>query len=254
MPAHLIVDNVYKNFMLDEKEIVVLDGLDFSLECGDFLTILGPSGCGKSTLIRCICSFESVNRGNILLDGQPIGKPGIDRIMVFQDFNQLFAWKSVLDNVVYPLKLNHIGKNHEDRVRIAEKYLDMVHLRDFLNAFPNQLSGGMRQRVAIARALAMEPKVLLMDEPFGALDAQTRTILQKELLQIWGKTGSTIIFITHNIQEAIILGNKIIVLSQLPARIKLLEENPMGIPRMPETPPFVKLWKKLYANLDVKRF
>lgn len=254
MSDYVVLKDVEKNFSLNGERIRVLDKISFSLEAGDFLTVLGPSGCGKSTLIRCICGLEIIDGGSVRIDDVEVRGTGPDRIMVFQDFNQLFQWKSVLDNVVYPLRLTSKHKNKKELVETAEHYLRMVHLNDFFNAYPNQLSGGMRQRVAIARALAIQPKILLMDEPFGALDAQTRSILQKELQEIWQKTKTTIIFITHNIQESIILGNKILVMSRIPAQIKLFLDNNLDIPRMPETREFMDLWKKLYKNLDVKRF
>jgi NitT/TauT family transport system ATP-binding protein len=250
----LELNKVNKGYTLDGNAFTVLDDISFYLEKGDLLTILGPSGCGKSTLIRSICGLETIDSGKISIDGKEVYKTGSDRIMVFQDFNQLFPWKTVLENVVYPLKLNNLYNSNTERKERAEHFLQMVHLQDFLNAYPNQLSGGMRQRVAIARSLALNPKVLLMDEPFGALDAQTRAILQQEILNIWQETGTTIIFITHNIQESIILGSKITVLSKLPASIKLFIENEIPIPRLPETPEFMKLWHTLYGELDVKRF
>ena len=250
----LEVRNLYKEYLLNGQAFTVLDNINFSLESGDFLTILGPSGCGKTTLIRCICGIEAPELGEVRIDGANIKGIGPDRLMIFQDFNQLFPWKSVVDNVTYPLKLNKVGSNKEEREVIANEYLEMVNLTAFRNAYPNQLSGGMRQRVAIARSLALQPKVLLMDEPFGALDAQTRAILQKELLVLWEKYKTTIIFITHNVQESIILGSKVMVLSLCPAKIKLMTENPLESPRMPETSEFMAFWRELYGKLDTKRF
>ncbi|MEA2016073.1 MAG: ABC transporter ATP-binding protein [Actinomycetota bacterium] len=254
MQKVLEVDGLNKSFHMNKKNIHILDDISISLEKGDFLTILGPSGCGKSTLIRCICCFEKIDSGIIKVDGIPVNKPGPDRLMVFQEFNQLFHWKTVWENIIYPLNLNHRNKTKKEKEEIAGRFLEMVKLKDFKNAYPKQLSGGMCQRVAIARALAIGPKILLMDEPFGALDAQTRSILQKELMDIWNKTEIIIIFITHNIQESILLGNKIIVLSQIPAVIKVMIDNTMPFPRKPETPEFMDLWNKLYSTLDVKRF
>lgn len=251
---YLDVRQLSKSFELDNKELVVLDKLSFQLDEGDFLTVLGPSGCGKSTLLRCIAGLDTATSGDIVVAGQVINKTGPDRLMVFQDFNQLFQWKNVLENVKYALHITNPILSKEEIKTRALRSVEMVHLEKFIKAYPNQLSGGMRQRVAIARALAIRPKVLLMDEPFGALDAQTRAILQKELLNIWLETKITIIFITHNIQESILLGNKIIVLSQSPASIKVYHENNLEIPRFPETPLFMELWNILYKNLEVKRF
>ena len=250
----LQLKDVSKAYVLNGDTLQVLQSINFSLDSSDFLTILGPSGCGKSTLIRSICGFEKIDSGEIVLGGKRVTKTDSDRIMVFQDFNQLFAWKTVLENVIFPLELNKKYSSKEERKEKAISYLKMVHLDGFFDAYPNQLSGGMRQRVAIARALALGPKVLLMDEPFGALDAQTRSILQLELIKIWQKTNVTIIFITHNIQESIILGNKILVMSTTPGTVKLFIDNKLGIPRKPETPEFMELWNVLYNNLDVKRF
>ncbi len=252
--SNLTVQDLVKQYSLEGKSFTVLDKLSFSVDSGDFLTILGPSGCGKTTLIRCICSIEEPTSGKILLDGEPISGIGPDRLMVFQDFNQLFPWKTVIENVIYPLKLNKVSGDMKVLTRRAEEFLELVHLSEFKHAYPNQLSGGMRQRVAIARSLALNPKVLVMDEPFGALDAQTRSILQKELKTLWRKFKTTIIFITHNVQEAILLGSKVMVLSLSPARIKYYEENPLPEPRMPETPEFMDLWHTLYDQLDTRRY
>lgn len=252
--SDLQVKNLSKSYMLDDKVLPVLKNINIDLKSGDFLTVLGPSGCGKSTLIRCICGMETPNSGEILIDGQPISGIGPERLMVFQDFNQLFSWKTVKENIIFPLKLNKISSDKQKLNDTADEFLKIVNLQKFANAYPNQLSGGMRQRVAIARSLALKPKVLLMDEPFGSLDAQTRAILQKELYQLWEQFKITIIFITHNVQEAIILGNKIIVLGLQPATIKMQKDNHIPYPRMPETAPFMSLWKTLYGQLETKRF
>lgn len=252
--SDLQVKNLYKSYQLDNKELKVLKNISISLDSGDFLTVLGPSGCGKSTLIRCICGMETPDAGEILIDGKPIDGIGPERLMVFQDFNQLFPWKTVEENIIFPLKINKVTDDKVKLNEIAEEFMDIVNLKQFRNAYPNQLSGGMRQRVAIARSLALNPKVLLMDEPFGSLDAQTRAVLQKELHLLWEKFKTTIIFITHNVQEAIILGSKIIVLGLMPASIKIEKVNKIPYPRMPETEEFMALWKELYEQLETKRF
>lgn len=252
MAAKVEVRDLWVKFSSDHGDVQALEEITFDVEPGEFLTVLGPSGCGKSTLIRCIAGFQPPEKGEILLSGQPVCRPGPDRIMVFQEFDQLFPWRTVMGNVSYALKLKGLSK--AEREQRARRFLDMVGLIGFEHAFPHQLSGGMKQRAAIARSLALDPDILLMDEPFGSLDAQTRSILQTELVRIWQRVGSTVVFITHNIQEAILLGDRVLVMSARPGRVKEIVENPIPRPRMPETPEFMTLWHKLYGMLEVKRF
>ncbi|ADG81385.1 ABC transporter ATP-binding protein [Thermincola potens] len=249
---HLEIKNVTKAYVNRQQQIVALDKVSFEIDEGELFCILGPSGCGKSTLLRCIAGFEQVTEGEILVGGRPVDKPGPDRTMVFQGFDQLLPWKTVLENVEYPLKVNKLGSPTERRERAAE-FLELVGLSEFKDNYPHQLSGGMKQRVAIARALALKPKVLLMDEPFASLDAQTRTVLQTELIGIWEKFRPTIIFITHNIQEAIILGSKIAVMSKRPGTIKKIITNQLGRPRFVGYPGFDEMWQELHALLDYNR-
>jgi NitT/TauT family transport system ATP-binding protein len=200
--------------------------------------------------LRLIAGFEKPTEGTVLLDSKQVREPGPDRAMVFQDLNQLFPWKTTFKNVVYPLKVNKLYSNSQDISENAKKYLRMVGLTEnFDTAFPHQLSGGMKQRVAIARALALDPKVLLMDEPFGSIDAQTRTGLQVELLRIWDETKKTILFVTHNIEEAILLGTRILVLGTNPGRVLQIFNNPLPRPRIPTDPDFGRFWEKLYNLL-----
>ncbi len=252
MADKVTVKNLFVKFEGEQGNVQALKDISFAVNQGEFLTILGPSGCGKSTLIRAIAGFQSLEKGNIILDGKNVSKPGPDRIMVFQEFDQLFPWRTVIGNITYALKVSGIKK--KERNQKAMHYLEMVNLKDFARAFPHQLSGGMKQRAAIARSLALNPEILLMDEPFGSLDAQTRSILQSELVRIWEKVGSTIIFITHNIQEAILLGDRVMVMSTAPGRINDIVEVKIGRPRLPETPEFMKLWHRLYGLLETKRF
>ncbi|RMF91933.1 MAG: ABC transporter ATP-binding protein [Nitrospinota bacterium] len=246
--AKLTVRNLSKRF--HHPPVQALQGVSFQVEDGDFVCIIGPSGCGKSTTLRLIAGFEHPTEGEVLLDGERVTEPGPDRAMVFQDLNQLFPWKTTLKNVLYPLQINRLYKNEAERVATAKRYLRMVGLEEnFDQAFPHQLSGGMKQRVAIARALALDPKVLLMDEPFGSVDAQTRTTLQQELLRIWEATQKTIIFVTHNIEEAIILGTRIIVFGTNPGRILEIFDNPLSRPRLPSDPVFGEFWETLFALL-----
>jgi NitT/TauT family transport system ATP-binding protein len=244
----LKVTNLSKRYL--EPPVQALKDVNFEVNDGDFFCIIGPSGCGKSTTLRLIAGFEKPTEGTVLLDSKQVREPGPDRAMVFQDLNQLFPWKTTFKNVVYPLKVNKLYSNSQDRSENAKKYLRMVGLTEnFDTAFPHQLSGGMKQRVAIARALALDPKVLLMDEPFGSIDAQTRTGLQVELLRIWDETKKTILFVTHNIEEAILLGTRILVLGTNPGRVLQIFNNPLPRPRIPTDPDFGRFWEKLYNLL-----
>lgn len=215
---YLHIDGIEKSFKTkDRGQFKVLDHIDLEVEKGQFVSIVGPSGCGKSTLLYLIAGLDKPDAGEIRVEGNPIKGPGPERVVVFQE-DGLFPWLTVLDNVTYGLKLKGMSKQEAEKK--AEKMLKMVHLSKYLDSYPHQLSGGMKQRVAIARALVMEPEILLMDEPFAALDEQTRMVLHKELLDIWRELKITIIFITHNIREAVLLSEKIIVFATRPGRIK----------------------------------
>lgn len=198
--------------------------LDFSVREGEFITIVGPSGCGKSTLLDLISGLSLPSHGRILMDGQKITGPGLDRGIVFQQY-ALFPWKTARGNIEFGLEAKGVPK-HERREQ-AEYFLALVGLSPFANRYPHELSGGMKQRVAIARSLAFNPDVLLMDEPFAALDAQTRESLQSELLRIWQKTKKTIIFITHGIDEAVYLGERVVVLTPGPGTVKKIVDIPL---------------------------
>jgi len=197
---------------------------DVSLDVGtrEFVALLGPSGCGKSTLLYLLGGFLPIEAGRILIDGKSAGAPGPDRGIVFQHF-ALFPWKTVRSNVLYGLE--RMGLPREEREKRAQSFIDLVGLHGFEDSYPSQLSGGMRQRTAIARTLAFDPKILLMDEPFGALDAQTRSLMQSELLDIWRRTPKTVIFVTHDVQEAVYLAGRVAVMSARPGRIKALVDT-----------------------------
>ena len=215
---YLRIDGIEKSFNSKERgKFKVLDNIDLKVEKGQFLSIVGPSGCGKSTLLYMIAGLDKADQGSIRVEGKEIKGPGPERVVVFQEHG-LFPWLTVLDNVTYGLKLKGMGKKEAETK--ALETLKLVHLSKYVHSYPHQLSGGMKQRVAIARALVMEPDILLMDEPFAALDEQTRMVLHKELLEIWQKLKITIVFITHNIREAVLLSEKIIVLATRPGRIK----------------------------------
>lgn len=240
MSKLLEISGLRKNYHDSPDSKDILKNLDLTVNEGDFLCILGPSGCGKTTLIRCIAGFEDYE-GSIKVDGEMVTKPGIDRIMVFQDFNQLFPWKTVKKNIQYPLKINGI-KDKAELERIAQEHLELVGLDAYGDFYPHQLSGGMKQRVAIAKGLALNPKIILMDEPFASLDAMTRNKLQAELWKIKEKENATVIFITHNIQEALVLGTRIILISK-EGKIKIEMDNKIPKPVTPASEGYGEMWK-----------
>ena len=244
--------NIEKYFQHDGKQLKTLDGIDLTVNDGEFVCIVGTSGCGKSTFLRTIAGLETPDNGEILLDGQPLSDTGPDRIMVFQE-GALFPWLNVQDNVEYGLKIAGIPK--EKRNEISHRYLDMMQLTQFATSFTYQLSTGMKQRVAIARALVMEPDVLLMDEPFAALDPQTRDLLLVEMQLIWQKTKKTIIFVTHNVAEAVVLGTRVLVFSHRPAKIKKEVEIDYQRPRLTDDENLLPYQKKILAELrpEVKK-
>jgi NitT/TauT family transport system ATP-binding protein len=229
-PIKLEVRNLHKVFPKKDGDVTALRNLSFQTHRREFLSIIGPSGCGKSTLIRILAGLESPSSGEVLLEGVPVSGPGPDRGMVFQGYT-LFPWLTVKKNVMFGLSL--AGKSEVTAQAEAMQWIELVGLAKFANAYPSELSGGMKQRVAIARALANQPKVLLMDEPFGALDAQTRAHMQGYLLEIWRHVDITIIFITHDLDEAIYLADRILVLKANPGEVQELIEVPVPRPRTP---------------------
>ncbi|MGE4424613.1 MAG: ABC transporter ATP-binding protein [Pseudodesulfovibrio sp.] len=213
----LSIDNLGKVFDSNKGEVTALKDINLTVDRGELAVIVGPSGCGKSTLLNIVAGLEGASSGAAVLEGEPITGPGADRGMVFQSYT-LFPWLTVRKNVEFGLRLK--GVPPAERAEIARKYINLVGLGEFENALPKELSGGMKQRVAIARVLANKPVMLLMDEPFGALDAQTRLLLQELLLDVWRKESSTILFITHDIDEAILLADNVYIMSRRPGRIK----------------------------------
>lgn len=222
-------EHVHKEFLVRSEQgqrdqrFVAVDDLNLEIRAGEFLVLVGPSGCGKSTLLDLLAGLALPTRGRVLLDNVPITGPARDRGVVFQQY-ALFPWRTALDNVAFGLEV--AGLNRKARREQALHYLDLVGLSAFADRYPHELSGGMKQRVAIARSLAYDPQVLLMDEPFAALDAQTRETLQEELIGIWQRTGKTIIFITHGIDEAVVLGQRVAVMTSRPGRIKRIVDIP----------------------------
>ena len=221
------------------REVQALDDVSLEVAPREFVALLGPSGCGKSTLLYLLGGFLPIERGSIAVEGAPVTAPGPDRGIVFQHF-ALFPWKTVRANVLYGLE--KMGLEREARERRAQAYIDLVGLAGFEDSYPSQLSGGMKQRAAIARTLAIDPKILLMDEPFGALDAQTRSLMQAELLAIWQRTPKTVIFVTHDVQEAVYLAQRVVVMSARPGRVKAVVETRFdhADPHILRSKPFVE--------------
>jgi NitT/TauT family transport system ATP-binding protein len=244
----LAVDNVTLQYKTVQHLVTATYRVGFEVREGERFVLLGPSGCGKSTLLKAVAGFMPPVEGEIRLRGKPIRQPGSDRMMVFQEFDQLLPWKTVLGNVLFPQLVNK-RMPKDAATEHARAMLAKVNLSRFENVFPHMLSGGMKQRVAIARALAMEPAVLLMDEPFAALDALTRRNMQEELKALWDDVGFTVLFVTHSIEEAILVGSRILVLSPHPGRVKAeLNADHLGFKDI-GTPEFEKLHRRIHDLL-----
>jgi len=219
-PSPLLqLNGVTLDYAHSGQRILATHEVDFSVYRGDRFVLLGPSGCGKSTLLRAVGGFHRPSAGNILLNGSQVRQPGPDRVAVFQEFDQLPPWKTAKENVMFPLLASKRAGKHE-AAELAQHWLNKVGVDKFANSYPHMLSGGMKQRVAIARALAMQPEILLMDEPFAALDALTRRNMQELLQTLWEEVGFTMLFITHSIEEALVVGNRILLLSPHPGRVR----------------------------------
>lgn len=242
MTSHIQIDKVSKIFSSSDREIIALDDINLDVTQGEFICLLGPSGCGKSTLLNAVAGFSLPTSGSILVDGKPVMEPGPDRGMVFQEY-ALFPWMTVFENIAFGLEIKKLPK-----IQISEKVgalLEMLNLQDFRDRYPKDLSGGMRQRVAIARVLALDSPIMLMDEPFGALDSLTRRNLQDELLRIWTEFKKTIIFVTHSIEESIYLADRIVVMTYRPGKIKKIVNVTMPRQRDPSSASFNDLKKEL---------
>jgi NitT/TauT family transport system ATP-binding protein len=248
--AKLEVRNVSKSFRHDGSSLIVLDNLSLTVADLEFIVLLGPSGCGKSTLLRIIDGIESCDSGSIILNGRDVtGRAGEGRGMVFQA-SELFPWRTVLQNVEFGLEVAGVERNA--RRETARQYISLVGLEKFENSYPHQLSGGMQQRVGIARALAIRPQLLLMDEPYGALDVMTRDLLQVELLRIWESERKTVLFVTHSIEEAIFLADRIVSMTPRPGAIDRIVDVPFGRPRNEElkaSPEFQSLRRDIWNSL-----
>lgn len=240
--AQIVVNNVQKVFSTPGGKVVALKDINLEIEKGEFVCLLGPSGCGKSTLLNAVAGFQPPSAGEIVIDGKKILTPGPDRGMVFQEY-ALFPWMTVAQNIAFGMEVQHKAK--DEITATVNQLLDLLHLKDFRDRFPKDLSGGMRQRVAIARVLALDSPIMLMDEPFGALDALTRRNLQDELLRIWEKLQKTIIFVTHSIEESIYLADRIVVMTYRPGTIKRDQRVTMPRSRDPSSSEFNELKREL---------
>ena len=254
----LKIDNVYKEYQGRNGKTIALNGVSLDIKENEFICVVGPSGCGKSTLLNIIAGLLEPTSGTVTLDGKVIEGTGVERGVVFQQY-ALFPWRTVLKNVMFPLEMKKVPKAEAEA--IARKYIKSVGLEGFEKSYPKELSGGMKQRVAIARAYAANPEVLLLDEPFGALDAQTRVQLQTELLETWEKEKKTCFFITHDVDEAVILAQRVIIMSARPGRIKKIVDIDIPYPRTQATktdPRFLELkseiWNQVYQEfLEVRK-
>jgi NitT/TauT family transport system ATP-binding protein len=247
--AKICVEGLRKEFVDEEtsRRVLALDGADLEVRDGEFLCLLGPSGCGKSTLIFILAGLQTASAGRVTLYGRPVSGPGPDRGVLFQQL-ALFPWRTAIDNVAFGLEMQGLSRARA-RAR-AQVFLELVGLAEFAQSFPHEMSGGMQQRVAIARLLAHEPEVLLMDEPFGALDAQTRARMAHELARIWERARKTVLFVTHSVDEAIYLGDRVAVMTARPGRIKTIVEVPLDRPRDVVGAEFNALRRLLLSQLE----
>jgi NitT/TauT family transport system ATP-binding protein len=241
------IRDLSKVFSKDKKTVTALDAFSLDIMDSEFVCLLGPSGCGKTTVLRIVAGLEKKTSGSVVLHGANIASAGSNRGMVFQEF-ALFPWRTVRRNIEFGLEVKGIPE--EKRGGISDRYIELVGLSGFEDAHPSELSGGMKQRVGIARALANEPEVLLMDEPFGSLDAQTRNLMQKELLRIWSATGKTILFVTHSVDEAVFLADRIVVMTARPGKVREIIPVNLARPRERTSREFIDVRGKVLAELD----
>jgi ABC-type nitrate/sulfonate/bicarbonate transport system ATPase subunit len=244
---HIEVRDVSLAYDTPAGRVLGVDGATFAIEASEFLCIVGPSGCGKSTLLNIIAGFLKPTGGDIRIDGRKVTGHGMDRGVVFQDFAQLFPWRTALRNVAFGLEMK--GMAREERERVALDQLRLVKLDKFAHAYPHHLSGGMQQRVAIARALAYNPSVLLMDEPFAALDALTRDDMQRLLADVWRETRKTVIYVTHNVAEAVYLADRVVIMTPHPGTVKMEVPIRLARPRDPLSVDFLDYQKQLLSQL-----
>lgn len=247
MSGNIEIKNLRKVFKADNKETVALEDFSLDIKKGELVSVVGPSGCGKTTMLRVIAGLLEPTSGEVIIDGRKCEGPGPDRGMVFQEF-ALFPWRSVRKNVEFGLEIAGVPK--EERRERALRYIKAVGLDGFEDHRVHELSGGMKQRVALARAMVTKPAVLLMDEPFGALDAQTRNIMQMELLRIVKRTSTTIVFVSHSVDEAVFLSDRVVILTKRPAKIKEIVDIDLPRPRDRASPEFIKLRRHILKELE----
>jgi NitT/TauT family transport system ATP-binding protein len=243
MTARIAFENVSVAFGPPDRRLQVVDDVTYAIREGEFVSVIGPSGCGKTTMLNMVAGFMQPTAGRVLLDGRPVAGPGPDRGVIFQEYG-VFPWLTVRQNIEFGLKLRANRRGGAERAEISRRYMRLMGLEDFADAWPRMLSGGMRQRLALARAYAVEPQFLLMDEPFGALDAQTRSAMQNLLLDVLRTEGKTVMLITHSVEEALYLSSRIVVMTARPTRIREIVDVPFGYPRaeaLHEQPEFGRL-------------
>jgi len=241
------IAHLSKTFPRERGMIIALDEFGLEVRKGEFVCLLGPSGCGKTTVLRIVAGLETKSGGSVTVEGREVRDAGPDRGMVFQEF-ALFPWRSVRKNIEFGLEVKNVPET--ERARVSKELIELVGLEGFEDAHPRELSGGMKQRVAIARALANDPEVLLMDEPFGSLDAQTRNLMQKELLRIWSARRKTVLFVTHSVEEAVYLADRVVVMTARPGKVREIVGLPLNRPRNRTSREFIDIRSKVLGELE----
>lgn len=250
LDLYIKVEDVSKQYVQNNKVFQAMEHVSLNIERGEFICLLGPSGCGKTTLLNSIAGFERVSSGRITIDGNEVTEPSNKNVTIFQNYG-LLPWRTVKKNVELGLEGKKLSK--KERAEIADKFINIVGLSEFSKSHPNQLSGGMQQRVAIARALAVDPEIIFMDEPFGALDALTRLKMQDEISSIWENQKKTIIFVTHDIEEAVFLADRVVVMTPNPGKIKSIINVPIARKRDRTSPDFLKIRDRIFDEFEMKK-